>query len=71
MVAATGRLLPRPQLNDSVLPPASPDADAEGSVLYYAELDLRRARYEREGKLEKLREVQTKWPKGERVRIYN
>jgi hypothetical protein len=44
--------------------------DAYLSVLYYAELDLRRARYEREGKLEKLREVEKKWPKGERVRIY-
>ena len=44
--------------------------DAYLTVLYYAELEVRRARYEREGKLEKLCEVEAKWPKGERVRIY-
>jgi hypothetical protein len=44
--------------------------DAYLTVLYYAELEVRRARYEREGKREKLLEVEAKWPKGERVRIY-
>ena len=44
--------------------------DAYLTVLYYAELEVRRARYEREGRLEKLHEVEKKWPKGERVRIY-
>jgi hypothetical protein len=39
------------------------------TVLYYAELDLRRARYKREGKPERLREVEEKWPKGERVHL--
>ena len=38
-------------------------------VLHYSQLDLRRAKYEREGKLEKLREVETKWSKNERVRL--
>jgi hypothetical protein len=44
--------------------------DAYLTVLYYTELELRRGRYEREGKWEKLREVKEKWPKGERVRVY-
>jgi hypothetical protein len=43
--------------------------DAYLTVLYYAELGVRRTRYEREGKPEKLGEVEAKWPKGERVRL--
>jgi hypothetical protein len=35
--------------------------DAYLSVLYYAELEVRRARYEREGKPEKLREIIATW----------
>jgi hypothetical protein len=33
-------------------------------------IPLRRAKYEREDEQEKLREVEEKWPKGERVRLY-
>jgi hypothetical protein len=37
------------------------------AVLYYSQLEMRRAKYEREGEQGKLREVEDKWPKGERV----
>jgi hypothetical protein len=40
------------------------------AVLYYSQLEMRRAKYEREGEHRKLREVEDKWPKGERVRLY-
>ncbi len=50
--------------------PIKEQRDAYLTALYYSQLDLRRAKYERKGKLDKLREVEAKWPKSERVRLY-
>jgi hypothetical protein len=39
------------------------------AALRAAELSLRRMRYERQGKLVKLAEIEQTWPKGERARM--
>jgi len=43
--------------------------DAYLNVLKFIELDLRRQRYERQGKQQKLAEVEKFWPKGQRVQM--